>query len=206
MRVIAVLNPKGGSGKTTLAVHIANALQQAGHDVLLIDSDPQGSARDWAAANRDQSLPVAGVDRPVLERDVKALGRGRDFVVIDGCPRMQAMTASALAAADLVVIPVQPSPLDIWAASELVTAVQDRELAGLLVINRAVPRAHLPAEARLALVEFGIPVATTQIGSRVVYPAAMARGLTVLDTHDLRAKAEIHALTTEIINQLKEGA
>lgn len=206
MRVIAVLNPKGGSGKTTIAVHIAKALQLAGHDVLLIDSDPQGSARDWSAANPYQSLPVAGVDRPVLERETKALGRGRDFVIIDGCPRMQAMTASALAAADLAVIPIQPSPLDIWAASELVTAVQERDLAGLLVINRAVPRARLPAEARLALVEFGIPVATTQIVSRVAYPTAMARGMTVLDTHNPRARAEIQVLTTEIIKQLREGA
>lgn len=203
MPVIAVLNQKGGAGKTTVAVHIAKALQLAGKDVLLIDSDVQGSARDWAAANPNQSLPVAGVDRPVLEREVKSLGRGRDFVIIDGSPRMQAMTASALGAADLVVIPVQPSPLDIWAASELVAAVQDRELPGLLVVSRAVPRAGLSAEARTALMEFGLPVAATQIVSRVSYPGAMAKGLTVLDTTDSRAKAEILALTDEILNHWK---
>ena len=74
MRVIAVLNQKGGAGKTTIATHLARALQLAGHKVLLIDSDPQGSARDWAAVNPEaQPLPVVGIDRPTIERDLKSM-------------------------------------------------------------------------------------------------------------------------------------
>jgi len=87
MKVIAVLNQKGGSGKTTIATHLARALQLDGADVLLVDSDPQGSARDWAAVKEDQPLTVVGIDRPTIDRDVKNVARKVDFVVIDGAPR-----------------------------------------------------------------------------------------------------------------------
>ncbi|WP_270822676.1 ParA family protein, partial [Aeromonas sp. QDB14] len=70
MLVISVLNQKGGSGKTTIATHLARAFQVAGHDVLLIDSDPQGSARDWSAVRDEQPVPVVGIDRPTIERDI----------------------------------------------------------------------------------------------------------------------------------------
>ena len=73
MLVISVLNQKGGSGKTTIATHLSRAFQLAGHDVLLIDSDPQGSARDWAAVRDEQQVPVVGIDRPTIERDIKAV-------------------------------------------------------------------------------------------------------------------------------------
>lgn len=110
MKVIAVLNQKGGSGKTTIATHLARALQLDGADVLLVDSDPQGSARDWAAVREDQPVPVVGIDRPTIERDLKSVAR-KDYVVIDGAPQ----------AADFVLIPVQPSPYDIWATADLVS-------------------------------------------------------------------------------------
>ena len=77
MQVIAVLNQKGGAGKTTIATHLARALQLDGADVLLVDSDPQGSARDWAAVREDQPVPVVGIDRPTIERDLKSVARER---------------------------------------------------------------------------------------------------------------------------------
>ena len=95
MRVIAVLNQKGGAGKTTIATHLARALQIAGHKVLLIDSDPQGSARDWAAVDEAQPLPVVGIDRPTIERDLKSIAP-HDFVVIDGAPQAADLAISAI--------------------------------------------------------------------------------------------------------------
>jgi chromosome partitioning protein len=86
MRVIAVLNQKGGAGKTTIATHLARALQLDGADVLLVDSDPQGSARDWAAVREDQPVPVVGLDRPTIERDLKSIAQ-KDYVIIDGAPQ-----------------------------------------------------------------------------------------------------------------------
>src|SRR5690606_24427229 len=101
MKVIAVLNQKGGAGKTTIATHLARALQLDGSDVLLVDSDPQGSARDWAAVREDQPVTVVGIDRPTIDRDVRAIGE-RDFVVIDGAPQAADLAVSAIKAADFV--------------------------------------------------------------------------------------------------------
>ena len=96
MKVIAVLNQKGGSGKTTIATHLARALQLDGADVLLVDSDPQGSARDWAAVRDDQPVPVVGIDRPTIERDIKNIAQ-KDIVVIDGAPQVHSLAVSAIA-------------------------------------------------------------------------------------------------------------
>ena len=98
MKVIAVLNQKGGSGKTTIATHLARALQLDGADVLLVDSDPQGSARDWSAVREDQPLTVVGIDRPTIDRDVKNVARKVDFVVIDGAPQAADLAVSAIKA------------------------------------------------------------------------------------------------------------
>ena len=105
MHVIAVLNQKGGAGKTTIATHLARALQIGGADVLLIDSDPQGSARDWAAVREDQPVSVVGLDRPTIERDLKNVAR-KDFVVIDGAPQAADLAVSAIKAANFILIPV----------------------------------------------------------------------------------------------------
>ena len=122
--VIAVLNQKGGSGKTTIATNLAFSLKQAGRKVLLIDSDPQGSARDWNEANGGALLPVVGLDRETLPSDLKAIQDGYEFVVIDGAPQIARLAAAAVKAADVVLIPVQPSPYDIWAAADLVELIQ----------------------------------------------------------------------------------
>ena len=124
---IAVLNQKGGSGKTTIATNLAHVLKLADSKVLLVDSDPQGSARDWNEANNGQVLPVVGLDRETLPTDLKAISAGYDFVVIDGAPQIAKLSAAAVKAADLILIPVQPSPYDIWAASDLVELIQARQ-------------------------------------------------------------------------------
>lgn len=125
MKVISVLNQKGGSGKTTIATHIATCLQQKGNSVLLVDSDPQGSSRDWAAMRESGDLPVIGIDRPTLERDLKSLAK-KDFVVIDGAPQTADLAISAIKVSNFILIPVQPSPYDIWATSDLVDLVKQR--------------------------------------------------------------------------------
>ena len=208
MHVIAVLNQKGGSGKTTIATHLARALQLDGDGVLLVDSDPQGSARDWAAVREDQPVTVVGIDRPTIERDLKHIAR-KDFVVIDGAPQAADLAVSAMKAANFVLIPVQPSPYDIWATAELVDLVKQRieltdgRLQAAFVVSRAIKGTKIGAEVAEALAGYDLPVLESRITQRVSYPGTAASGTTVLDTDpDGDAAVEVRALSAELKQKL----
>ena len=204
MKVIAVLNQKGGSGKTTISTHLARSFQIGGADVLLVDSDPQGSARDWAAVREDQPLSVVGIDRPTIERDLKNIAR-KDVVVIDGAPQAADLAVSAIKAADFVLIPVQPSPYDIWAAADLVELVRQRidltdgRLQAAFVISRAIKGTKMSGEVAEALAGYELPILESRITQRVIYPGTAAAGTTVLDAEPSGdAAAEITTLRIEI--------
>lgn len=208
MKVIAVLNQKGGSGKTTVATHLAQALQLDGADVLLVDSDPQGSARDWAAVREDQPVTVVGIDRPTIERDLKNVAR-EDFVVIDGAPQAADLAVSAIRAADVIVIPVQPSPYDIWATSDLVDLVKQRieltdgKLKAAFVVSRAIKGTRIGADITEALMGYGLPALEARITQRLSNPGTAAIGTTVLDAEPAGdAAQEIRALAAEILAKL----
>ncbi|MEP9690596.1 ParA family partition ATPase [Xanthomonas perforans] len=208
MQVIAVLNQKGGSGKTTIATHLARVLQLDGADVLLVDSDPQGSARDWAAVREDQPVTVVGIDRPTIDRDLKNVAR-KDFVVIDGAPQAADLAVSAIKAANFVLIPVQPSPYDIWATADLVELVKQRievtdgKLQAAFVVSRAIKGTRIGAEVTDALNGYGLPVLEARITQRVSYPGTAAAGSTVMDAEpDGDAAAEVRALANEIKQKL----
>ncbi|MCP1243886.1 MULTISPECIES: ParA family partition ATPase [Acetobacteraceae] len=208
MKVIAVLNQKGGSGKTTIATHLARALQIGGADVLLVDSDPQGSARDWAAVREEQPVTVVGIDRPTIERDLKNIAR-KDFVVIDGAPQAADLAVSAIKASDFVLIPVQPSPYDIWATSDLVDLVKQRievtdgKLQAAFVVSRAIKGTRIGAEITEALKGYGLPILESRITQRVSYPGTAAGGSTVMDVEPgSDASKEILSLSNEIKRKL----
>ena len=211
MQVIAVLNQKGGAGKTTIATHLARALQLEGAEVLLVDSDPQGSARDWSAVREDQPVPVVGIDRPTIDRDLKSIVR-KDFVVIDGAPQAHALAVSAIKAANLVLIPVQPFPYDIWATSDLVELVKQRQeltdgaLQAVFVVSRAIKGTRIGAEATEALAGYDLPVLDARITQRVIYPGSAAAGTTVLDQDPgSDAAQEVRALTVAVLKYMGEG-
>src|SRR5574343_1577612 len=211
MQVIAVLNQKGGSGKTTIATHLARSLQIDGHDVLLVDSDPQGSARDWAAVRDDQPVTVVGIDRPTIDRDLKNVTR-KDFVVIDGAPQAADLAVSAIKAAVFVLIPVQPSPYDIWATADLVELVKQRievtdgRLQAAFVVSRAIKGTRIGAEVREALNGYGLPVLEARITQRVSYSSTEATRTTVLDIEPAGdAAAEVRALCTEVTQKPKHS-
>ena len=209
MKVIAVLNQKGGSGKTTIATHLARALQLQGSSVLLVDSDKQGSARDWSAVNESNPVTVIGLDRPTLDRDLKNIS-DKDFVVIDGSPQATDLAVSAIKAADFVLIPVQPSPYDIWATSDLVDLVKqriemtDNKLKSAFVVSRAIKNTKIGSEVSEVLIEYGLPVLNAKIVQRIAYPNSAAIGKTVFETESKSsdAVAEMNALATEVISYL----
>lgn len=211
MKVIAVLNQKGGSGKTTIAVHLARALQLGGNSVVLIDSDQQGSARDWSAANPNQPVMVVGIDRPVLERDIPKQFKDSDFVIIDGAPSAKEMAVSAIKAANLVLIPVQPSQLDVWSTADIADLVRQRieitegRLKAAFVISRAIRGTRLEASVGEALASYDLPVLTATIHQRVAFADSIGIGSTVMDQlPGGDAAAEVLALLEEVLEFLSK--
>ncbi len=206
MKVIAVLNQKGGSGKTTIATHLARGLQLQGHSVLLVDSDKQGSARDWRAVDEDNPLPVIGLDRPTLDKDLKSLS-DKDFIVIDGSPQATDLAVSAIKASDFILIPVQPSPYDVWATSDLVDIVKQRiemtdgNLKAAFVVSRAINNTNIGKEVASVLLDYGLPVLDTKIMQRVSYPNSAAAGKTVFDIEAVSNSAVLEM--TALVNEIK---
>jgi chromosome partitioning protein len=204
--IITLQNQKGGVGKTTLSLHLAHYFTTSGARVLVVDADPQGSARDWLQA-RDTPAPftLVGLDRPTVHRDIANLLRDYDVVVIDAPPRVTDIARSAILAADLVIIPVQPSPLDVWAAQDTVRLVNDaivykEALRSVFAINREIVNTAIGRDVSSALGETQVPVLSSHIAQRVAFAESLANGQTVFETKtDAKAVAEIRALGAEIL-------
>ena len=203
-QVIAVLNQKGGSGKTTIAINLAHALQRQGNEVLIVDADPQGTARDWSESRTTGICPVVGLDRESLARDLPAVARSYDRVVIDGPPQLAGISAAAVKVADAVIIPVQPSPYDVWSCADLVDILDARRTVtdGLpqaaFVVSRAITNTKLSNEVSDALGEYGLPVLKARTTQRVAYPTTAAVGGTVFDDPTGVAAHEMEALRDEV--------
>lgn len=204
--IVSILNQKGGVGKTTLAVHLATALARRGLRVLLVDADPQGSALDWSASRIDDPLfPVIGLPKPSLHREVPILATDYGAVVIDGPPRVYEVARSAILASDVVLIPVQPSPYDVWAAKEIVDLVAEaatfnETLKSVFVINRKIVNTAIGRDVTEALAEYRLPILAAQVCQRVSFAESAAQGQTVLETDPQSlASQEIEALVTEVI-------
>ncbi|MEE2732956.1 MAG: ParA family partition ATPase [Pseudomonadota bacterium] len=202
---ISVLNQKGGSGKTTLATNIASGLARAGGKVLLVDSDPQGSARDWRAANENSPIPVIGLDRPTLANDLKDFSQQYDIVVIDGAPQLKDLAASAIRVSDAILIPVQPSPYDIWATADLVELIKARQeitdgrTQAAFLVSRAIQNTRLSSEVIEALKHYSLPVFKSMTYQRVVYAVSASNGLSVYDAEDEKAKHEMQYIVEELM-------
>jgi chromosome partitioning protein len=205
--VITFAQQKGGSGKTTLAAHLAVTWALQGLAVAIIDIDPQGSLSAWYQ-RREQAhlaplLTHVRVNGWRTQHEVESLARDHALVVLDSPPQAETEARIAVRVADVVIVPVQPSPVDVWATMPTLDLIRQEKARALLVANRVPSRANLADVVLARLADLGVPLAQARIGNRVAYAAAMLDGRTAteIDRHHAAAR-EIAALASELLGLL----
>ena len=207
--VTAVINQKGGAGKTTLAMNLAAGLARRG-DTIVMDLDPQGSSSQWARMGQ-QPFP-ATVEQISGNWDARTLHQNYQayrHMVLDCPPSLDSHASlQALRACDVALIPVLPSPIDLWASLKLPQEIEEARkvnpnIKAFLVLNQLEPNSALSAAMHDALLEFGIPVLDAVIRRRAVYRSAALEGVSVFQMggHGIQAVEEIEAIIREVIGK-----
>lgn len=204
--IFAIAQQKGGAGKTTLAAHLAVEWAHAGRSVAVVDIDPQQSLATWFRMRAERvgpvpaTLAVSQVHGWRTQGEVERLARGHDIVLIDSPPHAETEARLAVRAAHLVLVPVQPSPMDVWASRPTFDLARAEGTPALAVLNRAPPRANLTEAMVAEIARLGAPLAESRIGGRVLFAASMAEGRTAGEVQPRSAAArEIGALAAEAL-------
>ncbi len=220
---ISVISQKGGSGKTTISLHIATQLAMRGHNTLLIDADPQASAMAWLSCRTAaghapiENLTLMANANGTITEQLPQLAKSYQFVVIDGPPRGDAITRDVLLASDIVLIPLQLAGFDVWAGDSIAKTIEElkpiQKMAGkapldhFYVINKRHPRTNVERVILKSLKSSSIddvmrtPLLKRDIGARTAFVDSTSQGLTVFETEPSTSKAcwEIEAMTNEIL-------
>lgn len=207
-RIFSIANQKGGTGKTTLSMNFAVGLSKKGR-VLVIDADPQGSAVQWSSlSSEEKPFPVSVVSvGGSLSREVTRFSADYDFVVIDCPPTLETgIMQSALEISEFIMIPVLPSPVDLWASIRISEAIKhaklrNHDLKPYIVVNQLEPRSALSTAMKEALAEFDIPAVTGGLRRRAIYRNAAIEGLSVycMGKRGEMAAREIDEIIEEIL-------
>ncbi len=204
--IISVLNQKGGVGKTTLSVNLSRAYVKRGKSSLLIDSDNQGSAQRWHQCSGGELIDMTCIPMNTLDKDAVKYKPHYERIIIDGIPCVSPLTICAIKCADLILIPVQPSPYDIWATEDLVRNVHDRiamtdgKTKAAFIVSRKIIGTNLGKEIEEQLQKLELPVFKNGTSQRVAYATSVEKGLSVLDGQFQGSEAclEIESIIDEI--------
>lgn len=202
-KVIAVAQQKGGSGKTTIAVNLAVAFLKRGSTVALLDTDPQGSLGRWFMARRERGLSD-GLEFSTssawgVAYECEKLKRDADFVIIDTPPKVDADLRPALREADLILVPVASSHVDLWATEGVLDLAARERKAAWLVMNRTRTGTRLGTDVARAAGELNAGVTSAGLANRVVYAESLGLGLGAIEAGRSVAAAEVTALAEEIL-------
>lgn len=210
MKTVALLARKGGAGKTTCAIHMGVLAQEAGMKVLFLDLDPQRSLSTWWHSREAETPGLIETDARQLQSRLKmAKDNGYDLAVVDTPPAVTFDTAKVAGVADLALIPLRPSVLDIYAVASTADVVRATKTPGLLVLNacpapRGPHEASTTLEARKALTNVNVPLASTSLAQRIDYTRALNGGEAVTEFAPAsKAAQEMHQLWQEVQRNLR---
>lgn len=204
-KIITIAQQKGGAGKTTIAAHLAVAFAKAGKKVAALDLDPQASLSTWGRIRNEKlgennNVYVAAVTKYNIEKEIQKLRGTADIVIIDSPPHIESAARNAIRSADLVILPVQPSPTDLWATKATMEICEQENITGKILLNRVAANSRLGTSIRTVF-EKSAPkfIMKTQLGNRVDYAGSILTGLTSIETSpSSNAAKEMQAVLKEI--------
>lgn len=209
-KVITVAQHKGGAGKTTLAAHLAVAMTGMKKSVALVDMDPQRSLSIWHRlrnqfyADRADRPSLHEVDESRLTREIQKLAAHHDVVIIDTPPHAESEPRLSIRAADLVVLPVQPSPMDVWATLPTLSLAEREGIPVLIVLNRVPPRASLTEALLPVIKKLEGSMAQARMGNRTLFAAALSEGRGATEAKPTSTAArEINRLAKEVLRKAR---
>ncbi|MEZ5931880.1 MAG: ParA family partition ATPase [Alphaproteobacteria bacterium] len=208
-KVIVIAQQKGGAGKTTLAIQLATAWEQAGKRVAMLDVDPQGSLSAWRGlrdrtVGEDTGPSVEALSGWRLVNRLSAAANGADLVVIDSPPHAETDARAAIRTADLVVLPIQPTMLDLWATEATLDIASSEKTQALLVLNRVPPRSLAADAVADEIKSKKWPLARARLGNRQAFAASINEGKGVVETARTSAAGkEIDAVAKEVLRKLR---
>ena len=219
IKIIGVIQVKGGAGRSTVSTNLAGELSKQGKTVLIDCDMPQGTAASWFAVRQQAETRQSQLFSENLIADTATNHRelvakveqyqDADYIVLDGPPRIAELTRAILVLADLCLVPVGASKAEIWATSDLLALVEEakkvKPVKARMVWTRHRPHTKLAQElSELAAKELGLVALSTSLGFRVAYMQALGEGLTVAELAEPSAKAEIRLLTAEVQKLLRK--
>ncbi|GAB3901697.1 AAA family ATPase [Spirosoma agri] len=211
--ILSVTSLKGGVGKSTISQNLAVCFAHAGYKVCIFDVDTNQSAIHWSGFRPDDSpaIPVFGQpDGIELSKNVKLINRDYEIVIIDGTPSLNKITSKIILLADLLLIPIIPSGLDIWATTHFLDRYRDavvekeKHIPAYFLMNQFQPNTNLAKEVKEVLEDTEIPVLANSLKSRTAYREAVIKGLGVVEYKDEKAKAELVNVFNELTQIIKK--